>query len=454
MSRYAYFTLVTILIVALPCAGQVNLKRPQLKDEAFEELWRQNHSPVVSPEPEVTSLEMEILKKAYALLETNTQYAYTFLQDTLDTGAPVSAAFNLALANVYFQNGNYFQAETQFRAAVQKHPTFRRAWNGIGLVRYHEGDYEEAAKALTRCVMYGANDAMTFGILGYCHLRLGRYRSAETAYNYAVLFDPDQTDWAEGLAQVYAETGRHPESIAVLDGLIRSRPDNTEFWLLKANSWLALDEPLKSARCIEIARRVGEVDVKSLYLLGNIYLDQGIFDQAREVFIAAASIDEELDALEALRAVRYLVSKDQTEFARDLFSQIPEESDSWSSRDKTLYRFLKGEFAFAEGSYEESEAAYLRGLEFDPFNGYTLLKLADLKMRQGDLEQAIVYFDRATLDDESKYMALVSKSMALIDNKQFRYALKTIEQALEENREERLTRLYAQVRRVVETETH
>lgn len=424
---------------------------PRLTKEDFTNRIEQGYGAVDSPEPSVTEVEREILEKVYLLLESDINYAYTFLNDMLNSGNPISAAFNHALGNVYFKNANYFQAETQYLAAVNKHPSFQRAWNALGLARYKQGSYDEAGEALANSVRFGANDSMTYGILGFCHLQEGRYRSAETAYHYAMLFDPEQTDWAEGLAQAYFETARFQEAISIFDDLIRTQPGNEEFWLLKANAWLALDEPLKTARCIEIARRFGEVDDDALYLLGNIYLDARIFDSARDVFLVASKRSGRLEEKELLSAVRYLVFNDEHEFAEQILDLISEEGEDWSTDDKTLYRFLKAEFAYYRDDLEASERTYLTGIELDPFNGYALMKLAEINIRQGETDQAIVYYDRAALNPSIRYNALVSKARALINKKQFRSALKTIEKALSEKNDVRLNQLYAQVQRIVET---
>ncbi|MDQ8181235.1 tetratricopeptide repeat protein [Pelagicoccus sp. SDUM812005] len=449
MPKLILFLTTWVLLVG--ASAQEKLKMPRLTHKDLADRIEEGYEVVDGPEPSVTALEREILEKVYSLMETDIKFAHNYLNELLGSGTPISGAFNHALGNLYFKNANYFQAEIQYLSAIEKHPTFRRAWNALGLSRYRQGNYKEAGEALAQSVRFGANDAMTYGILGYCHLQEGRYRSAETAYHYAMLFDPEQTDWAEGLAQSYFETGRFHEAISIFDDLIRTQPDNEEFWLLKANAWLALDEPLKSARCIEIARRFGEVDDDALYLLGNIYLDARIFDQAKEVFLAASSSGGELKEKELLNAVRYLVFNDQHEFAEQILGLISEEGESWNSRDKTLYRFLKAEFAYFKGDFEGSERTYLTGVELDPFNGYALMKLAEINVRKGNLEQALVYYDRASNNPEMRYSALVSKARTLIDSKQYRIALKTIEKALVERSDARLNLLYAQVQRIVET---
>lgn len=451
MSRSVSILLTLVAALAAALSGAAQSAGPTVDAEKLAEKIRSGYTPVDQAEPPITNLERELLDRAYALLEENPQHAFSFLQDTLKTDLPISAAFHHALGNVYFQNGNYFMAESQYLAAIKKHPSFRRAWNTLGLSQYMQGEYKDAAASLSISITHGARDATTYGILGYCNLRLGRHRSAETAYNYAILFDPEETDWAEGMAQIYYETGRYENAISVFDDLIRVEPENAEFWLMKANAWLALDEPLKTARCIEIARRVGTVDTDSLHLLGNIYLDQGIYDRARDVFIASASDQGELDRTEAMRAIRYLTRNDQHEYAEEIFALIEEEDPAWPEQDKTLYRFLKGEFAFFRDDFDQAETAYQAGLELDPFNSYALLKLAHIKMEQGEADQAVVYFDRAATDPKSRYNALLSKAILLIDKERYTYALKTIEQALATKDDERLRRLHAQVKRVVET---
>ncbi|MBK1879920.1 tetratricopeptide repeat protein [Pelagicoccus mobilis] len=449
MRYIIYFCFVLFLSNSL--FGQLKLKKPKLSGDELSQRIEEGYRSVDSPEPYVTAVEKELLEKIYALFSSDPDYAYTFLQETLDSDLPVSAAFNHALGNLYFRNRNYFQAENQYLAAVQKHKSFRRAWNSLGLARYKQGSYESAAEALGTSVRFGANDAMTFGILGYCHLQLGRYRSAETAYHFAMLFEPDQTDWAEGIAQAYYETARYEEAISVFDDLLRTDPNNSEFWLMKANAWLALDKPLKTAQCLEIARRVGDIESDSLYLLGNVYLEQGIFELARKVFLSAAEDEDGLNQKELLNAVRYLVFNDKHEFAEEIFAHLKDESSDWTHNDKTMYRFLKAEFSYFRGDVDQSEAEYLHGLELDPFNSYALMKLASISIRNENTDQAIVYYDRAAADPAQKQTALLSKAIALINNKQYRFALKTLEEVMKESDDNKVTRLHAQVQRLVDS---
>ena len=194
------------------------------------------------------------------------------LVDILSDGTPVSAAFNHALGNIYYEAGEFLNAEIEYLASLDKYESFQRAWNGLGLTRFRQDDFDGALKALGKSIELGANDASTYGILGYCHLNKGNLKSAEVAYDLAILSDPSNTEWTEGLAQIYMETERFQEARRVFEQLSREYPEDEEYWLLQANVWLSMDEPLKTARCLEIARRIGKIDAEAMFLLGNIYL--------------------------------------------------------------------------------------------------------------------------------------------------------------------------------------
>jgi len=451
MRRLTTATAALSLSLALHLAafGQ-QVDRPRLAGEDFERRFKQSYLAVSSVEPKVTDIEREILEKLSIMIERNSDHAKAFLSDILGDDKPVSAAFNHALGNLYYESNDFLQAEIEYQKAIDKHESFQRAWNGLGLARYQQTDYEGALEALSRSVKLGARDALTYGLLGFCHLQAGNYRSAETAYHLATLNDAENTDWAEGIAQIYMETGRYEQAVSVFDEIIRDNPDNVEFWLHKANAWLELDEPLKTARCIEIARRLGKIDADTLYLLGNVYLKEGVFERAQETFLATVREGGQIDPFEALQAARFLVNNDEPEMARTIFRRIEAVEAGWGEADEALYQRLAGEFAFEDGDYETAREAFLKALGSDPFNGRILLKLAEIHAMDGAYEKAVVYFDRAAFDPRAKYAALVNKGMLMINRKQYAMAVSPIEQAMKLKDDPKLVKLHAQLQRIVE----
>ena len=84
---------------------------------------------------------------------------------------------------------------------------------------------------------------------------------------------PDTLDWKLGLARCLMETQRYTDAIALFDTLIKLKPDRADFWLLQANAYIGNDTPMAAARNIEVVRRMGNAELATLTLLGDIYIN-------------------------------------------------------------------------------------------------------------------------------------------------------------------------------------
>ncbi len=447
------FVLLSVVIFPLPfaqsqdqSANVFNRGRPVLSGAEFDKRFKESYFAVSTREPEVTELEKAILEKVSPMIQNSPDHAKSMLQDLLSEGKPVSAAFNHALGNLYYESGDFLKAEIDYLAAIEKHNDFQRAWNGLGLTRFQLNDYEGALKALSESIRLGASDSLTYGVLGYCHLQLGHHKSAEVAYNLAILNDPDSTEWSEGVAQIYMETERYDDARRLFGQLLRQQPENVNYWLLLGNAWLSLDQPLKTARSIEIARSFGDVDGNALFLLGNIYLKHSIFDQAFTVLAEAMGRDDADKDIAALKAIRYLIAEDQYDHARSLFERVGSFSDDWDSDTKTMHSLAVAEFALTDGEDETAISAFEKALESDPFNGATLIKLARLYADNSQPEKSHYLLERAQKDSKYELAALVFQTKLLIEAKRVKDTLPLLERAVKLSPTDQLSDLYSQVK--------
>jgi len=220
-------------------------------------------------EPELNSVELSMLEKIDLVSQSNLEHSAVMLEELVSGEIPTSPAFNHALGNVFVRLHRYREASAQFEIAVKRFRNFRRAWNDLGSLRFLTDDYKEAVDALSRSIELGASYSSTYGMMGYCYLQLGSYAAAEAAYNLALVRDADNIDWLEGKAQVLIEMEKYSEAGAHLRELIQRDPENVQYWLLQANNKLRMEEHLAAARCLEIARRIDDIDSDALFLLGK-----------------------------------------------------------------------------------------------------------------------------------------------------------------------------------------
>ncbi len=427
-------------------------KKPNLNSEQFMRKLNESYNAVSTREPLATEIEVALLQRIRVMISENPTQAKNMLVDILSGGTPVSAAFNHAMGNIYYTTGEYLNAEIEYNAAIEKHASFQRAWNGLGMARFRQDNYEGALDALTTSVKLGANDAESYGILGFCHLRLGNLKSAEVAYDLAILSNPDNSEWAEGLAEIYMETDRYDEARRVFEQLSREFPDDAEYWLLQSNTWLLTDEPLKAARCLEIADRIERLDAKALFLLGSIYLKEEIFEQAEQAYLRSMNQGMASDETKSLEALSYLTSRGQFDIARRMIEAIPDPQDNWSRKSKAVYYLVKGDLAYDDSNLEIADVAYRLVLELEPFNSAALHKLAQLYIDSGRPEDSIYLLERLETQEGYEFSALMLRSQLLIEAERYEESLPLLKRALRLRPSDALSDLLDQISHLVEAE--
>ena len=127
----------------------------------------------------------------------------------------------------------------------------------------------------------GGGDAVTWGLLGYAWASQEKHLPAESAYRMAVVLDPSTLDWKMGLARSLFRQERFADAAALCGQLIDEDPARSELWLLQANAFLGLQRPLDAAENFELVDGLGGATAESLNMLGDIYVNEELFDLLR-----------------------------------------------------------------------------------------------------------------------------------------------------------------------------
>ena len=127
-------------------------------------------------EPRINKSEQFILKEVIAKAENQLDEAIEYLEMKIDQ--KVSAALDFALATMYYQRGRLSRSSESYKVAIKKFPSFLRAYKNLGFVELSLGNYQEAARNLSRSISLGEGDGVTFVALGYCYYMLQQFVSA------------------------------------------------------------------------------------------------------------------------------------------------------------------------------------------------------------------------------------------------------------------------------------
>ena len=425
--KFALFVWIGI-VVAFP-QEDLEMGKPDLYGPEFQKRFVASYGVLEDREPELQDLEITLLEKIGPMVEENPEFAKSMLEGMLANEAPATATFNFILANLYFNGAAYGDSLAEYNRAIEKFPTFRRAWKNLGLLLVRQADYDEGLKALVRCIELGDTSPDTYGSAAYCHLRAGNLMAAELAYNAAIVLDPQNIEWIEGKAQAMISGKRYAEAEALLRELIKRDSSKDVYRKFLANVYVELGQYIKAAEVFEIIHALGKGTSDTRLQLANIYSLHGLYEQSVETYLGASDEQIAEQLAHVLKGVEYLIEQDEPSLATRLFDKLNGLGDDWTTAEKTSYRLLESRFAAANGDLVTEEAKLMEALMIDPLSGEALVRLGGAFADRGQNAKAMYYFERAYASDNHEYEALVLAAQLLIDGARFPEALNLLKRA-------------------------
>lgn len=416
-----------------------------VRDPEWQKHFLGSYGLLSGAEPEIKPSELETLKEVIELMKSNPRTAATVLGQR--TGPNSSAALDFILANLRFQNGETTKAVESYEQALSKFPDFRRAHKNLGLLMVQLNLFDAATEHLTRAIELGERDGRAYGLLGYCYVNLEHWVAAEAAYRNAILQQPDAKDWQLGLARSLNAQQKFAEAAALFSAFLEKHPEDAAAWKLQANAFLGMDQPLAAAVNLEAVRMLGAADASTLQLLGDIYMNEGIADLAKEAYLAVIESDERGARFEtAHRAAELLYRAQALRESAELLGRIRARyASSLESGDELRLMTLEAKVARARG--REGEAAKLLEtiVERDGTRGDALLELAKYHREKGNDQRALLLLERAQKLDAYEYDALLERAQFQVAAREYEQAAALLRQALRLKREPRIERFLARV---------
>jgi tetratricopeptide (TPR) repeat protein len=420
------------------------------KDPAFQKAFLGSYGVQSELEPKMTQIEVLAMQKVLPLMDTDPEAAARKLKGLAKPNA--SGVFDFTLGNLAFSKDQPEAAAAHYRTAIGKFPNFRRALRNLGLIQVRLGQYDDAVRSLSRVIELGGGEGLTYGLLGYSYAATGHSMSAESSYRNAVLLQPDLLDWKVGLAQTLLKQQKHADAAALCGELLERYPDRTDLWLLQAGAYVGMGQPLKAAENYEILRRMGKGTVASLATLGDIYVNEGLWDLAASAYGAALDADPQQDAARPLRWIAVLAQRGATGQARALADRCKttygDRLDAAARKD-----LLKQEarIAATDGADAEALTALQEIVALDPLDGEALLLLGQHYTRADDLEQAQFYYERAESLEPFEAEAKVRRAQILVRQSKYKDAIPLLKRAQELKPRDDVARYLEQVERLART---
>lgn len=438
-----------VFILAAPVQAAERKPGDELwSDASFRRRLIESYASETDIEPRVTQLERESMQKVLELISTEKlDLAIAEIEKLRNDAA--SAVIDFTLANIHFQREELERAVPVYEKAVEKFPKFRRAWRNLSLIHVRQGNHARAATALTRVIELGGGDALTYGLLGFSLSNLDNHLGAETAYRMASLLDPATQDWKMGLARCFFKQRRFDDAAALCDALLTEQPDRADLWLLQANAYVGLGQRMRAAENYEIVERMGQSTVDSLNMLGDIYVNEELFELAVDAYSRALAKSPTVPSDRAVRAAKVLTSRGALTEARRLLERVQElRGDRLGDAERKDLLKLRARLAVAEGAGEEEARVLEEIVALDPLDGEALILLGQHAQRSGDPDRAIFLFERAAAIENFEADAKVRHAQLLVSLSRYGEALPLLRRAQTIKPRENIQEYLEQVERV------
>jgi tetratricopeptide (TPR) repeat protein len=410
---------------------------------------------VIGPvEPKISTEEQVVLKNLIEILKTgDKQLAIATL--TPEVTPEASAALDFTLANLYFEQGELDNAIRYYRSSLQKEADFLRAHKNLGILLVQKGQFPDAIGPLSKTLSLGNPDGITYGLLGLSFLNTGDSLSAEAAYRNAIVFAPETNDWKLGLARALLEQQKFDEGIAILDYLIKAKPEDGALWLVQANAYLGLGEAEKAAANYEIVDRMGQSTGDSLNLLGDIYMNEDMKELALEAYLEAMDKDPDQDISRPLRAAEVLTNRGALDEAKMMIDRIRSNySDIPNDTDLVLLK-LQARNDIAKDRRDDAVAVLEQIVEREPLDGEALILLArfysqtesdDPEVKEDMFQKAILLYERAAKIRDYEDRALLAHAQMLVGAGEYADAVPLLERVMTITPRDNIGRYLQQVR--------
>jgi len=415
-----------------------------LNDPQWRKAFLGSYGFLSDAEPKVAPSELELLREVIDLMKVNPRAAAAMLQQ--QSGEKSSAALDFVLANLEFQNDQLDAAKSHYESALAKFPDFRRAHKNLGLLLVQQGSCPEALPHLSRAVELGDRDGRNYGLLGFCHLGADNTLAAEVAYRNAILAQPDTRDWQLGLARALLAMEHYKDAIALLSHLMASTPDDATLWMLQANAHIGLGEPMAAAVDLEAVRAMGKAKSQSLVLLGDIYMNAGMVDLAKNAYLEVIARDGDGANFEtAYRAADLLLRTRANDQAEEILASIGRAYPKLGQDDELRVLTLRAKVARAKGRPKEAAKLLESIVKRDGTRGDALLELARYHESNGDRERAMLLLERAGNLEGFEYQALLDQAQLMVTGRDYARAAELLRKALQIRKEPRVEMYLARI---------
>ena len=398
---------------------------------AFQRRLAQNWLRGNEVEPPLSLREGEFrLEVVNLITEDEVGKATARLQDLQGEGA--SPVWDFMLGKLAANKEDYEGAIRDYVKAVNKYPSYRRAWQELGFAQMRANKFTSAVESFVEVISLGGADPQTYGVLGLAHYQAGDFAAAESAFRLTMMMEPREDRWKLALADCLGRQRKFADSINLVDGLLQKDRDNADLWKMQAFAYANIGDTEKAATNFEIVDRLGGADFLTLQNLGTIYLNDELYAMSVDAYLRAMKLEGRVGHSDMLAIANRLAMLSQYGEASRLVVGIEDAyKDELDQESRLALLKMRARLAASSGASAEQVALLQQIVQENPLDGDALLALAVHFQTEGDVEQAEFRYEQAARNLDFAAKAKRLHGQLLANEKRFADAERLLQASLQ-----------------------
>lgn len=344
-----------------------------------------------------------------------------------------SAALQVLRGQVLLSLQRYDEALTALEAALKQQPDLALAHQAISLVLMQQQQYKQARPHLVAAINLGVADAQVYGQLAFINLQTAQPASAVAGYQQALMLEPDNSQWQQGLLYALMQSQAWPQAQAMLEQLLQQQPENKALWLQRSQLALSQGNSNQALSSIEVALRLGENSAENLLLAAQLHLAKGSAEHGVSLLQRAISASTTGNAWHTplLQAAQYLAYQQQWSTLRRLLQKPALPAERLTVKQQSQLALIQAQLATADKQPKQALKALQQAVALNPLAGDAILALAQWYEDQGNIELARLNYSRAATISDVKLSALQAQAQLEINRQHYQIALRLLQQVLQ-----------------------
>ncbi|MEJ2670548.1 MAG: tetratricopeptide repeat protein, partial [Gammaproteobacteria bacterium] len=305
-------------------------------------------------------------------------------------------------------------SESRFARSIQ--PLLAAQRHAAVLQAFEKRPIDQGASG----AIFGVADAQVYGQLAYVNVQLGQTSSAVAGYQYALLLEPNNTQWRQGLLYALIQSHAFDQAQALVEELLQADPKNANLWLQRGQLALNQKRTEQAIASLETAMHLGKKNTNTLVTAAQLHIQSGSARRAVDLLTGRMSTlikAGKIDVVDQIAA--WLVFQEEWQSLNQLLRALDRTQTSYPSNYASRFAFYRAQVALANQKSQSARKYLLQAINSDASNGEALLALAKLWREQNRSEQAVMYYLRAEALPIFKERALLGRAQVEIDRQNY-----------------------------------